>query len=144
MDQRVIAHYLTMKSLSTTDIHRDLEATLDPEAVAYSTVTYYLRTSNFLASNKIADDINEECQVTKIDERILKTLANEPFSSVHELIWYICLSKTIVYRHLTCSFSFIVRPLGWVSHRLSNDQKVMLITLSTELLSIFQQEGRMT
>jgi hypothetical protein len=61
MDQRAIAHYLTMKSLSTTDIHRDLEATLGPEAVTYSTVTYYLRTSNFPASNKIADDINEEC-----------------------------------------------------------------------------------
>jgi hypothetical protein len=135
---------LTITSLSTTDIQRDREATLGLEAIAYSMVTYYLRTSSFPASNKIADDTNEECQVTEIDETILKTPANEPFSSVHELIRYTCLSKTIVHPHVTCSLSFTVRSLRGVSHHLSNDQKAMLVTLSTELLNVFKQEERMT
>jgi hypothetical protein len=60
IDQRAIARYLTMKSLSITDVHRDLEATLGFEAVTYSTVTYYLRTSSFRAPHKVVDDTDEE------------------------------------------------------------------------------------
>jgi hypothetical protein len=47
MDQRSIALYLAKKGLPATVIHRNLEEIFEPEAVAYSTVTMYLRTLSF-------------------------------------------------------------------------------------------------
>jgi hypothetical protein len=88
MDQRAIARYLTMKSLSITDIHRDFETILDFKAITYSTVTYYLQMSSFRAPHKVVDDTDEEHQVTEIDQSILKIFANESFSSVCELARY--------------------------------------------------------
>jgi hypothetical protein len=47
MDQQSMALYLAAKGLSATAVHRDLGETLGPEALAYSTVTMYLRTLSF-------------------------------------------------------------------------------------------------
>jgi hypothetical protein len=47
MDQRSIALYLSINGLSTKAIHQELVRTLGAEAVAYPTVTWYLRTAKF-------------------------------------------------------------------------------------------------
>jgi hypothetical protein len=52
MNQRPIALYLSMKGLSATLIHQELVDTLDPEAAAYSTVTWYLREARFASENE--------------------------------------------------------------------------------------------
>jgi hypothetical protein len=142
MDQRSIVLYLARKGLRSTDIHRDLEKTLGPEAIAYSTVTCYLRTSRFRVPTEMEEGEGEVSPVCEVDEVILKALADEPFSSVRELARHTCLSRTTVHRHLTCSLGFTVRHLRWVPHRLSDKQKTIRVTLSTELLRLLEQQER--
>ena len=144
MDQRSIVLYLARKGLRGTEIHRDLEETLGPEAIAYSTVTFYLRTSRFRIPTEMEEGEAEAevSPVCEVDEAILKALADEPFSSVRELARHTCLSRTTVHRHLTCSLGFTVRHLRWVPHRLSDSQKTMRVTLSTELLRLLEQQER--
>jgi hypothetical protein len=52
MDQRSIVLYLHLKGLLAHAIHDDLVATLGPTAVAYSTVTRYLREVKFGTKDK--------------------------------------------------------------------------------------------
>jgi hypothetical protein len=88
--------------------HRDLQETLGPEAVAYSTVTMYLRTLRFRGKTE-EEEISDHGQpLDEVDEAILKALACEPFASVRELARHTCLSRTTVHRHLTCSLGFTV------------------------------------
>jgi hypothetical protein len=51
MDQRTIVLSLRMKELLSEAIHHDLVATLGPEAVAYSIVTWYFRTPKCAGQN---------------------------------------------------------------------------------------------
>jgi hypothetical protein len=48
MEQRLIVFYLNMKGLTDQVIHDDLIATLGEEAIAYSTVTNYLRAARII------------------------------------------------------------------------------------------------
>jgi DNA-binding MarR family transcriptional regulator len=123
MDQRSIVVYLAKKGLSVRAIHRDLEETFGPEAVAYSTVTMYLRTLSFRGKTEEEEIGDHDQPLDEIDEAILKALADEPFPSVRELARHMCLSRTMVHRHLTCSFGLTVRHLHWVPHWLSPGQK---------------------
>jgi hypothetical protein len=111
MDQRSIALYLAKKGLSATAIRRDLEETLGPEAVPYSTVTIYLRTLSFRGKTKEVEIGDHDQPLDEVDEAILKALADKHFSSVRKLARYTCLSRTTVHRHLTCSLGFTVRHL---------------------------------
>jgi AraC-like DNA-binding protein len=129
MDQRLIAFYLVKKDLSATAIHRDLEEALGPEAVAHSTVTMYLRTLSFRGKTEDEEIGDQDQPLDKVDEAILKALADEPFPSVRELTQHTCLSRTTVHRHLTCSLGFTVRHLRWVPHRLLPGQKAKRVAL---------------
>jgi hypothetical protein len=85
MDQRTIAFYLRMKGLSAEAIHQDLVAILGPEAIAYSTVTWYLRTSKFASQNKEAQDEAELMWTDLVDNVIMKALNDKLFSFVRQL-----------------------------------------------------------
>jgi hypothetical protein len=111
MDQQSSALYLAKKDLSATAIHRDLEETLGPEAVVYSTVATRLRTLGFRGKTEEEEISNRDQPLDEVDEVILKALADEPFSSVRELALHTCLYRTTVHRHLTCSLGFTVRHL---------------------------------
>jgi hypothetical protein len=78
--------------LSATAIHGDLEETLGPEAVAYSTVTMYLRTLSFRGKTEEEEIGDHDQPLDEVDEAILKALVVEPFSSVRELAWHTCFS----------------------------------------------------
>jgi DNA-binding transcriptional ArsR family regulator len=136
MTQRSIALYLAKNGLSATAIHRDLEETLGPEAVAYSTATMHLRTLSSRGKTEEEEIGDHDQPLDEVDEAIFKVLADEPFSSVRELARHTCLSRTAVHRHLTCSLGFAVRHLRWVPHRLSPGQKAKRVALSRELLSM--------
>jgi hypothetical protein len=56
MDQESIVQYLALKGMSAVEIHKDLVATLKDEAVAYSTVTRYLRSTSFSAPADASTD----------------------------------------------------------------------------------------
>jgi hypothetical protein len=142
MDQRLIVLYLAKKGLRVTEIHRDLEETLVPEAIASSTVTFHLRAPRLRTANEGEEEQGEVTPVAEVDETILKALADEPFSSVRELEWHTCLSRTAVHRHLTRSLGFTVRHIRWVPHRLSDDQKRMRVSVSSELLRLLEQQER--
>jgi hypothetical protein len=52
MDQKQIVLYLRMKGMALDAIHDDLVCTLGKDAVAYSTVTKYARSTHFPAERK--------------------------------------------------------------------------------------------
>jgi hypothetical protein len=47
MTQRPIVAYLSLKGMPVHEIHDDIVATLEPDAVSYSSVTRYLREARF-------------------------------------------------------------------------------------------------
>jgi DNA-binding MarR family transcriptional regulator len=93
--------YLAKKGLSATAIHRDLEETLGPEAVAHSTATMYLRMLTVRGKTEGEEIGDHDQPLDEVDEAILKVLADEPFPSVRELARHTCVSGTTVHRHLT-------------------------------------------
>jgi hypothetical protein len=50
MTQRPIVAYFSLKGMSAREIHDDIVATLEPDAMSYSSVTRYLREVRFLPS----------------------------------------------------------------------------------------------
>jgi hypothetical protein len=120
-----------MKGLSARDVHNELVAVLDPDAIAYSSVTNYPRQRQFPA---ISPEHSDEPPTTIIDDAILDTLDKQPFSFVQELAKLICIPTTTVYRHLTRSLGFVVKYLRSVPHALTDTQKAQGIALSNQLL----------
>jgi hypothetical protein len=93
MDLRSIALGLSMKGLSGKAIHQELVQTLGVEAVAYPTVTWYLRAAKFPAQSKEAPDEAREMRADSGNTAILKALTDNPFSSVRELLRLTCMSR---------------------------------------------------
>jgi hypothetical protein len=81
MDQRSIVLFLAMKGLSARAVHDELVAVLVSNAIAYSTVTKYLRHSQLPPI--IADPLVEP-PTTVTDGAILDDLQRQPFSSVRK------------------------------------------------------------
>jgi hypothetical protein len=123
-----------MKRLSTEAVHQNLVVTLGPEAIAYSTVMWYLRTPKFVGQNEGAYDEAELMGIDQVDEAIMKDFGDNPFSSMRELSRLTCLITSTGHRHLTESLGLTVRRLRWVSHRLTDDQKTIRVNLSRERL----------
>jgi hypothetical protein len=69
-----------------------------------------------------------------IDQAILDTLEQYPFSSIWELAGFTFIPTTPIHRHLTQSFGFVVKHLRWVSNTLTPTQETERATLSIELL----------
>jgi hypothetical protein len=84
MDQRSIALYLSMKELSVKAIHQEIVQTLGAEAVAYLTVTWYLRAAKLLAQSKEACDEAGVMRTDSVNAAILKALTDNPFTSVRQ------------------------------------------------------------
>jgi hypothetical protein len=120
MDQKPIILYLRMKGTALDAIHDDLVRTLGKDAVAYSTVTKYVRSAQFSGRKEATPPEASDVERSPVNEAILTALAEFPFpfSSVRELSWRICLPKSTVHRHrrLTQSLRFTVRHLRWIPH----------------------------
>jgi hypothetical protein len=76
---------LKRKGLTVMQIHRNLVATLGPEAVFYSMLTFCLLSLNFCGQKHNGDDQNSEKRNDDVDVSLVTALANEPFSSMREL-----------------------------------------------------------
>jgi hypothetical protein len=105
-----------MLSVDVSDQSPDLVHTLGKDAVAYSTVTKYARSAQFSGRNEASPPEAPDVERSPVDEAILTTLAEFPFSPLRELSRRICLPRSTVHRHLTQSVRFTVRHLRWIPH----------------------------
>jgi hypothetical protein len=116
MDQKPIVIHLRMKGTALDAIHDDRVRTLGKDAVAYSTVTKYTRSAQFSGRKEATPPEALDVERSPVNETILITLAEFPFSPVRELSRRICLPRSTVHRHLTQSLHFTVRHLQWVPY----------------------------
>jgi hypothetical protein len=121
MDQRSICLFLALKGLSVRAIDNEFTAVLDANAIAYSTMTKYLRQRQF--TSILVDPSLEEPATIIIDQAILDALEYYPFSYIQELARLICIPTTTVHRYLTQSLGFVVKHLRWVPQTLTPAQK---------------------
>jgi hypothetical protein len=98
MDQKAIVLYLHMMGMSLDAIHEDLMhvRVLGENAVAYSTVTKYVRSEKFPPKNDGLPSQPISVEPGPVDEAIFKALADDPFSSVRELSQLTCLPRSTV------------------------------------------------
>jgi hypothetical protein len=82
MDQRSICLFLVIRGLSAQAIRSEPITVLRPNAIAYSTVTKYLRQRQFPS---VPCDPSKEPRKTVFDNAILDPLEKQPFSSIPEL-----------------------------------------------------------
>jgi hypothetical protein len=121
MDQRSIRLILVLKGLSARDVYNGFTAGLGADAIVCSTVTEYLRPRQFTSIP--IDPPPKQPATIVIDQAMLDSLEQYPFSSIRELVRFICIPTTTVHRHLTQSLSFVVKHLRWVPHTLTPTQK---------------------
>jgi hypothetical protein len=120
MDQKPIVLYLPVKGMALDAIHDDLVRTLGKDAVAYSTVTKYARSTQVFGRKETTPPEAPDVERSPVDEAILMALAEFPFpfSSVRQLSRRICLPRSTMHRRrrLTQSLRFTVQHLRWVPH----------------------------
>jgi hypothetical protein len=119
MDQCSICLYLNRKGLSAHAIHDELVQVLGSDAIACSTITFYLRASHWTAGK---EEQHSDPPLDIIDKAILQALDQTPFASVRELAKAMCISTTTVWRRLTRSLGFVVKHLHWIPHGLTEAQ----------------------
>jgi hypothetical protein len=141
-----------MKGMALDAIHDDLVRTLKKDAVAYSTVTKYARSTQFSVRKEVIPPEAPDVERSSVGEAISTALAEfsfpfpVPFSSVHQLWRRICLPRSTVtvtvtvhphrHRHLTQSLPFTVRHLRWILHFLTAEQKQIRVKMAIELLQV--------
>jgi hypothetical protein len=106
MDQRSICLALAMEGLSSGDVHNEFVVMLSPDAVAYSTITRYLR--------------QEHCQVS------FDAFDKQPFSSLRELAKLTRIPTTLVHQHLTKSLGIVVKHPFWIPRNSTKSQHAQL------------------
>jgi hypothetical protein len=110
MDQRTICLYFNRNGLSAQAIHDKLVQILGFDAVAYLTMTFYLRASRWRAQN---EEQHSDPPLDVIDNAILQAINQTQFASVWELAKSMSISGATVWRRLTGSLGFIVKHLRW-------------------------------
>jgi hypothetical protein len=131
-----------MKRMALDAIDGDLVWTLGKDAMAYSTVTKYIRNAQFSGRKETTSPEAPGVERSPVDEAILTDLAEFPFpfSSVRELSRRICLPRSTVHPHLhqnlTQSLRFTVRHLRWVLHLLTAEQKQIRVKMAIKLLQV--------
>jgi hypothetical protein len=134
---------LHLKGLWIHAIHDDLVATLSSKAVAYSTVTRYLREARLSTAEVTLDPEPSSPHLDDFDRAILAALEQKPLSSVRDLARTTHIPRATVYRRLTKSLWFVRRFLRWVPHLRSDAQKVRRVDLFVSLLRMLEvQEQR--
>jgi hypothetical protein len=132
-----------MKGMALDVIHDDLIRTLGKDAVAYSTVTKYVRSAQFSGRKEATLPEAPDVERSSVDEAILTTLAEFPFSFVRELSLMIRLPRSTVPRHghLMQSIHFTVQHLRWVPHFMTAEQKQIRIQMAIKLLQVLSVQS---
>jgi hypothetical protein len=139
--QKTIVLCLQMRGMSLDASHEDLMRVLGENTVAYSTVTKYLRSEQFLPKNHGPPSEPINVEPGPVDQAILAALADDPFSSVRELSRLTCLRRSSVHRHLTDSLHFKIQHLRSIPRLLNPQQKRIRVNMASELLRILSVQG---
>jgi hypothetical protein len=123
--------FLALKGPSARAVYNEQTVVFGADEIAYSAATKYLRQRQF---SSILVSTPEEPATTVINQIILNSIEQHPFSSIRELAPIICIPTIAVYRYLTQSLGFVVKHLRWVPQSLTPTQKTERTTLSIELL----------
>jgi hypothetical protein len=75
MDLISVCLYLRQKGMNATDIHKNIEATLGPSAICYSTINKSLREDHVTHHSELIPILIEDEGQRHIDEAILLALA---------------------------------------------------------------------
>jgi hypothetical protein len=111
MDLSSIVLYLRRKGLSAKKVHLDIVHTLWSDAVAYSSVTLYLREVHCAGRMDSKALLNHDHEPDDSYQAILTALSEQPFASIPELSRFTQVSKSAVHRPLMQSLHFRVRDL---------------------------------
>jgi hypothetical protein len=94
MDQKTIVLCLHMRGMSLDATHEDLMHVLGEKAVAYSTVTNYVRSEKYPPKNDGPPSQPISVEPGPVDQAIFTALADYPFPSVRELSRPTCLPRS--------------------------------------------------
>jgi hypothetical protein len=106
MDFPSICVFLAMKRLLAHDVHNELVSVLGLNAIPDSIPTKYRRWRRFTT---ISSEYPDEPSRSIINDTILETLDNQPFSSLQELAKLTCVPSQTVDRHLIRSLGLAVK-----------------------------------
>jgi hypothetical protein len=143
MDQKaiVLCLYTRGMGMSLDAIHEDLVRVLGENAVAYSTVTKYVRSEKFPPKNDGPPSQPISLEPGPIGQAILTALADYPFSSVRKLSRLTCLPWSTVHRHLIDSLYFRIQHLRSIPDLLNPEQKRIRVNMAGELLRVLSVQG---
>jgi hypothetical protein len=133
MDHRLIVVFLHLKGLlvKAKDVHTELTHVLSCDAIAYSTVTQYLRNNIILQNESKAEDRAEDQGFSITDNAILEAFEMMPFASIRQIAKMTFIPPITGFRHLRKSLHFAMKRLRWSPHRLSDLQKQDRIIMSS-------------
>jgi hypothetical protein len=111
MDQSSIVVFLHLKELSAKDLHTEIVEVLESEAMAYSTVTKYIRNDIILQSEAEAEaeDRAKDQGFSITDNAILEALEMIPFVSIREIAKMTFIPPTTRFRRLMKSLYFALK-----------------------------------
>jgi hypothetical protein len=111
LDQRSIAVFLHMKGLSVKDIHTKLVQVHGSDAIAYSTVTKYLRSDIVLQNEPGVENRAEDQGFSIRDNAILEAFEIISFASIRQIAKMTFIPPTTVFRHLMKLLHFVLKRL---------------------------------
>jgi hypothetical protein len=109
MKQRNLVCFMRLKGLSKKVIHHELIAILQENAVSSSNMTRSCKEAILGLNSEQVSSRPKDDDPGELNEVIMLTLSNEPFSSVRQIARRICVPNSTGYRRLVDSFHFIVR-----------------------------------
>jgi hypothetical protein len=130
--------FFHLKGLSIPYLHTESVQEVRPHAIAYSTVTKYIRNDAILQNEPEAEDGVEDQGFSIPDNVNLETLEMMPFAPIRQIAEMTVIPVTFVFRRLTKSLDFVLKRSRWVPHILSDLQKQARIIMSKELLKLLE------
>jgi hypothetical protein len=124
MDQRSIVVFLHLKGLpaKAKDVHTELIQVLGSDAIAYSTVTKYIRNDLIWQNEPEAEERAEDQDFWIPDNAILEAFEMMLFASIRQIAQVMFIPPPTVFRRLTKFVHFVLKRLCWAPHRLSDLQ----------------------
>lgn len=138
VDLKSIVLYLGKKGLSSIAILNDINETLGPNKIGYSTISKYLRSQSFSPKKTPIEKKQEKSLDEKNQIIILHALELFPFLLVREIAKMTNIPKSSVYHILTEQLHYVLKHLRWIPHSLNSSQCFQRVIQSHELLTILR------
>jgi hypothetical protein len=111
-----------------------------PCSILYRLLNYYeVSQGKSFSKSLLATDFGRKIkEEDSIDEAIIGTLEECPFSLLHQIAKRIFIPMSTVRYHLVNSLGYRIRNIEWVSHSLSSSQKQARVEMSQDLLQVLR------